>query len=629
MLEGQSIEQMASGNLPSPESDGRMAPGETRSGSEGEAMDLAPEPIATRAVEGEVETAAGSPPDPEQTPSSPPAPPAESAPSDSAPEPVAPEIAAPEPAAPEPVAPEPAAPEPAASPAMSDPAFAELLSATLARTQPIAVGDRLRAVVQRITDEVAFLDFGGPSEAVLDSRELRDAEGTLKVGVGERIDVTVSAIGDQVRVTRILKKTRDRPVLKEAWKSGATVEGKIIGTNKGGFDVQISGMRAFCPVSQIDRVYCTDRDMYVGQTLPFRIIEFKEGGRRVVVSRRVLMEEDRHKIAEATRARLQVGDVIEGTVVRLQPFGAFVDIGGIDGLVHVSELRYARISHPSEVVQVGDRIQVRVIGIEKLGDPKHERVSLSAKVLAGDPWTTVGDRLKIGEQVSGRVLRIMNYGAFIEVLPGIEGLLHVSEMPKRVRNPREAVSEGDTLELRILDFDPARKRLSLSARSGDAAEEDAAEEGPQLEVGMAIEGTVSSIKPYGIFVRITDPAPGKDGLLPSEETGLDRGADIGQTFAVGSTVKAEIIRIDDQGRIRLSVRTKEERAQAPRGPRPPRTDPRSERGGEGRRRRDPGRGAGGEEFPGGERGEDERRESKAGPQGLGIMANAFKRVLGR
>jgi small subunit ribosomal protein S1 len=220
------------------------------------------------------------------------------------------------------------------------------------------------------------------------------------------------------------------------------------------------------------------------------------------------------------------------------------------------------------------------------------------------------------------VLRIMNYGAFIEVLPGIEGLLHVSEMPKRVRNPREAVSEGDTLELKILDFDPARKRLSLSARSGEEAEGDVGEAGPELTVGMTVSGTVSSIKPYGVFVRITEPAPGKDGLLPAEETGLERGADLGQTFALGTAVKAEIIRIDDQGRIRLSVRTPEERAQA-RGPRGPRAE--AERG-EGRRRRE--RGSAAAEYQG-ERGDDDRRDAKAGPQGLGIMANAFKRVLGR
>jgi small subunit ribosomal protein S1 len=603
MLEGQSIEQMATGNLPSPEAEGSSDSGATRTEPEVDGG-RGPESISES---DRAERVADRSDAPAAEPSAIP-----SGAGDSSGEATSADTPGSEPAA----------------PAMSDPAFAELLSASLARTQPIAVGDRLRAVVQRITDEVAFLDFGGPSEAVLDSRELRDADGTLKTGVGERIDVTVSAIGDQVRVTRIIKKTRDRPVLKEAWKSGATLEGKIIGTNKGGFDVQVAGMRAFCPVSQIDRIYCTDRDAYVGQTLPFRIIEFKEGGRRVVVSRRVLMEEERQKVAEATRAQLQVGDVIEGTVVRLQPFGAFVDIGGIDGLVHVSELKYARISHPSEVVQVGDKLKVRVIGIEKLGDPKSERVSLSAKVLEGDPWGTIGDRLQVGAEVEGRVLRIMNYGAFVEVLPGIEGLLHVSEMPKRVRNPREAVTEGESLSLKVLDFDPARKRLSLSARpAGQEAGEPEAQ-GPPLTVGMAIKGTVSSIKPYGVFVRIVEPAPGKDGLLPVEETGLDRGADLTQTFAVGANVEAEIIRIDDQGRIRLSVRSAEERAQS-RGPRGPRAEGRSDRGGDGRRRRDEGRDRNAGDGPTGERGDDERREAKAGPQGLGIMANAFKRVLGR
>ena len=518
-----------------------------------------------------------------------------------------------------------------AGPAMSDPAFAELLATSLDRTQPIAVGDRLRAVVQRIADDVAFLDFGGPSEAVIDARELRDPDGTLKIGVGERIDVTVAAVGDNVKVTRLIKKTRDRSVLKDAWKSGATVEGKIIGTNKGGFDVQIAGLRAFCPVSQIDRVYCSDRDAYVGQTLPFRIIEYKEGGRRVVVSRRALLDEDRNKIAAETRGKLKVGDVIEGSVVRLQPFGAFVDIGGIDGLVHVSELRHARVTHPSEAVAVGQRLSVKIIGIEKLGDPKEERISLSAKVLEGDPWGQVGDRLKVGDMVSGRILRLMNYGAFVEVLPGVEGLLHVSELPKRVRHPREAVSEGAVLDVRVLDLDPSRKRLSLSARSADDPIEEPAERGPELTVGMAIAGTVSSVKPYGVFVRITDPVSGKDGLLPAEETGLERGVDLGRTFAAGSEVKAEIIRIDEQGRIRLSMRSPEERQQSrpSRGARGEggRGEGRGEgRGGDGRRRRDENRfsgGAGPDEAYG------EKSEAKAGAQGLGIMANAFKRVLGR
>ncbi len=508
---------------------------------------------------------------------------------------------------------------------MAEPGFAELLDKSLERVRPVRAGDRLRAVVQRIEDQWAFLDYGGPSEALIETRELRDADGNLKIGVGERLDVTVSTAGDQVIVNRMVRaKTRDRSVVKQAFATVATVEGKVTGTNKGGFDVLVSGFRAFCPISQIDRIYCTDPQSFVGKTLPFRIIEYKEGGRRIVVSRRVLLEDERKKVAEETRRHLAVGAEIEGTVVRLQPFGAFVDIGGIDGLVHVSELRHARVSDPAEAVAVGQRVKVRVIGIEKLGDEKNERISLSAKALESDPWGGVGDQLKVGDIVQGRVLRLMNYGAFVEVLPGIEGLLHLSELDKRVRHPREAMSEGDAVEVRILEFDAERKRLSLSRRLDPSAEPVEAQP-LSLEAGMAIEGKVSNVKPYGVFVRIHEPRSGADGLLPVDETGLDRGVDLAQAFPVGSTVEAEVLRIDDRGRIRLTKRSAEERAQKgerERGrPRGEGARGAGERGAEGGRggRRD-------RETPDGADSDNERRESKVA-SGFGIMANAFKRVL--
>jgi small subunit ribosomal protein S1 len=424
-------------------------------------------------------------------------------------------------------------------------------------------------------------------------------------------------------------------VLKQAFANHATVEGKITGTNKGGFDVLISGFRAFCPISQIDRIYCSDPQSFVGKTMPFRIIEYKEGGRRIVISRRMLLEDDRKKQAEETRLRLQVGDEIDGVVVRLQPFGAFVDIGGIDGLVHVSELRHARVMDPAEVVQVGQPLRVKVIGIEKLGDEKNERISLSAKALEGDPWSGVGERLKVGDIVHGRVLRLMNYGAFVEVLPGVEGLLHVTELGgQKVRHPREAVSENETVEVRVLEFDPERKRLSLSRRLDPATDAPAPAAAPKLDVGMAVVGKVSNVKPYGVFVRIHEPVSGVDGLLPADETHLERGTDLAPAFPAGSTVQAEVLRIDERGRIRLTQRSAEERAagrerdgarpraeggrggeQGHDGPRGGRRD--RERDRERERERDAAADPGGE---------GERRESKVAA-GFGIMANAFKRVL--
>ena len=515
---------------------------------------------------------------------------------------------------------------------MAEPGFAELLDKSLERTRPVRPGDRLRAVVQRIEDQWAFLDYGGPSEALIEARELRDQEGNLKIGVGERIDVTVTTAGDQVVVNRMVKKTRDRSVLKQAFANHTTVEGKITGTNKGGFDVLISGFRAFCPISQIDRIYCSDPQAFVGKTLPFRIIEYKEGGRRIVVSRRSLLEEDRKKQADETRARLQVGDEIDGVVVRLQPFGAFVDIGGIDGLVHVSELRHARVSDPAEAVQVGQPLRVKVIGIEKLGDQKNERISLSAKALAGDPWTGVGERLKVGDIAQGRVLRLMNYGAFIEVLPGVEGLLHVTELGQKVRHPREAVTEGDLIDVRVLELDPERKRLSLSRRLDPATDLPEPALRPKLEVGMAVAGKVSNVKPYGVFVRIHEPVSGVDGLLPADETHLERGADLAAAFPPGIDVEAEVLRIDERGRIRLTQRSAEERAKTHErdGARSRAEGGRGEHGRDGvrggRRDRERDRDRDRERDATEAAGESERRESKVAA-GFGIMANAFKRVL--
>ncbi len=552
------------------------------------------------------------------------------------------------------------------------PDFAQLLEKSLEKARPIRTGDRLRAVVQRIEDQFSYLDYGGPREAVIATQELRDPEGNLKIGVGERIDVTVAESGETLLVHRLVRKSRDRSVLKQAFASAATVEGKVTGTNKGGFDVQVSGFRAFCPISQIDRTYCSDPQSYVGQTLPFRIIEYKEGGRRVVVSRRALLDEERRREAAETRARLQVGDELEGTVVRLQPFGAFVDIGGLDGLVHVSELRHGRVSDPAQVVKVGEKIRVKVIGIENLGSEKGERVSLSARALEGDPWQRVSGELAVGATVQGKVLRLMNYGAFIEILPGVEGLLHISEMAdKRLRHPREAVSEGSTVEVRVLELDPERRRLSLSMRPPGSPPhpEDSEPAAAKLAVGTAIEGSVSSVKPYGVFVRIESPVSGVDGLLPTEETHHPRGTDLEQAMPVGSTVSAEVLRVDTLGRIRLTQRSASEREasrthegsrerQEGRGESGRREGGRDrdgrdrdrDRSREGRLGRERGMGSrGGRDgeaerresrrrprrdpgSPPGEaqelqEGEEERRGSKTSSPGLGIMAKAFRRVL--
>lgn len=672
MIESRLTSPMATGNVPSPD-EKQLPPLETEDRDSfpaaSRALDVddeerrVDEPAIDPAVEPGPDTAIeSSPPPVSETPAG-----------VGGVEPAAAEQATAEQATAEQAIAEPATAEPVApdqeTGAMADPAFAELLEQSLEKVRTFRPGDRLRGVVQRIDDSFAYLDYGGPREAVIAAPELRDGDGNLTIGVGERIDVTVGEVRDQLVVHRLVRKTRDRSVLKQAFASGAAVEAKITGINKGGFEVQVAGFRAFCPISQIDRLYCTDQQAYIGQTLPFRIIEYKEGGRRVVVSRRVLLEEDRRREAAETRARLAVGDELEGTVVRIQPFGAFVDIGGLDGLVHVSELRHGRVTNPAQVVRVGQKLRVKVIGIENLGVEKGERISLSARALEADPWLQVGEDLRTGASVEGKVLRLMNYGAFVEVLPGVEGLLHLSEMggDKRLHHPREAVTEGSMIEVRVLEFDRERRRLSLSTRSADAPrpEADGREaRGRELVAGMQVEGAVSSVKPYGVFVRIREPVSGIDGLLPVEETGLPRGTNLGQALPVGSAVRADVLRVDALGRVRLTQRPASERevsteqqgsydretsrehgSARERGTREHRggrdrgalrgtgqeTDSGGGGGDEREARRGPRRGQHKETRSGAprdpEEGEEERREAKSGSSSLGIMAKAFRRVL--
>jgi small subunit ribosomal protein S1 len=327
--------------------------------------------------------------------------------------------------------------------------------------------------------------------------------------------------------------------------------------------VQVGRFRAFCPISQIDRLYCQNPEQYVGKQFQFKIIEFKDGGRRFVVSRRALIEAERRQLAEQTRATLQVGDVLDGTVVRLQPFGAFVDIGGLEGLVHVSEFRYERVSNPAQVVQVGAPVRVKVIGIENLGSPDGERISLSVKALAEDPWGDATDVLQPGASLRGTVTRLVNYGAFVQVLPGIEGLVHITEFGVgRIRHPQEVVEEGESVEVKVIEVDSERRRVSLSMRDSPKTLKRPSE--PRLDVGTVVEGVVSSIKPYGVFVRIESPQAGVDGLVPSAEADVAEGQEIGDVYPEGAAVKARVVRVDQRGRIRLSVRALTDRRPAAR-----------------------------------------------------------------
>ena len=333
-----------------------------------------------------------------------------------------------------------------------------------------AVGDTVQGGVVSIGNDSLFIALGGKAEAVLGLDQVTDENGEVTVAVGDKIEARVAEIrGDQV-ILRISmgKGPEARNELQVAFENKIPVEGQVTGVIKGGVEVQLAGLRAFCPISQLDNRFVEDPTQFVGQKLQFRIIRYESGRGshvNIVLSRRVLREEEAAVQAVETRAKLHKGAVLEGTVISIKGYGAFVDLGGIEGMLHISELSFARVEHPNDVVAVGQKLEVQVIKIEKTDNPKRpEKIGLSLKALAKDPWKTAFEELEEGMKLQGKVMRIQPFGAFVEVRPGIEGLVHISQMVtgRRIQSPREVVSEGDDVDVVILTLEPDRRRISLS-----------------------------------------------------------------------------------------------------------------------------------------------------------------------
>lgn len=340
------------------------------------------------------------------------------------------------------------------------------------------VGDKVSGTVVSIQAENIYLDLGAKTEGVVETGELTDEEGNIKVSVGDNIDIVVSGkdpdTGTLLLGTRHAKRMHGTEGLRQAFEERIPVEGHVSGITKGGLEVEISGTRAFCPVSQIDIAYVENAEDYVGQRLAFRITKF-EGGKHVnlVVSRRALLEEEQRAKAEETRANLEVGAVMTGTVKTLMDFGAFIDLGGIEGMVHISELAFNRVNHPKDVLSVGQQVEVSVLRIEKTDNPKRpEKIALSIRALEKDPWLDVVENYPAGSQVEGIVSRLAPFGAFIELAPGIDGLVHISELgaEKRVGHPQEVLSMGEPVQATVLNVDREKKRISLSLDSGKKTE---------------------------------------------------------------------------------------------------------------------------------------------------------------
>lgn len=433
--------------------------------------------------------------------------------------------------------------------------FAALFEASI-QTKRFRNGQTIEGTIVAIGAEVAFVSVGGKGEATIDVEELKDDDGDIEVSVGDRIQATVvSNAGGLVLSRQLARSAANAGQLDEACRAGLPVEGKVESVVKGGYEVRIARQRAFCPLSQIDTLRTEDPSVHLGRVYAFRISEFRDGGRTFVVSRRALLEQDQAARAADLRKTLAVGDVKAGRVVSVRDFGAFVDLGaGVQGLLHVSEMSWARIADTAEVVKPGDEVTVKILRI----DDATQQIALGLKQLSADPWTKAQSTYEVGQTVAGRVTRVTDFGAFVELEPGVEALAHMSTFAPTGRPGgwSRSITSGMTGAFEILSIDLDRKRIGVALVESGSSRELSAGAPPPVRTGIVpgakVTGKVERHESFGVFVFL---APGRTGLMPFSETGVDKGADIRKALPIGSEVEVIILEADPAGRrIRVSHR---------------------------------------------------------------------------
>jgi len=386
--------------------------------------------------------------------------------------------------------------------------FGEILEQSLAGGA-VQQGEIVKGTVVAVDRDTVTVDVGFKAEGVIPLREFEDARGSTTVKPGDEIDVYVDSVGDDTGQIRLsYQRARQSTVwraIEEAFRTGGLVTGTVVGRVKGGLKVDI-GVAAFLPGSHVDIRPIRALERYIGETTEFAVIKCNRARGNVVVSRKAVLEKEREALKSETLKLLEEGVILEGVVKNVTDYGAFVDLGGIDGLLHVTDMAWGRVSHPSKVVKPGDTVRVVVLKY----DDAHDRISLGMKQLHDDPWMTVAERLFPGSRVRGKVVSLTDYGAFVEIEDGVEGLVHVSEMSwtKKVRHPSDIVKVGDEVDVIVLALDPANRRISLGLKQ---VTPNPWEMLPiDHPVGTNVRGKVTSITDFGAFVNV---AEGIDGLI--------------------------------------------------------------------------------------------------------------------
>jgi small subunit ribosomal protein S1 len=430
--------------------------------------------------------------------------------------------------------------------------FAELFEQSLA-AQDLKPGSIVTGTVMEIHNDTVVVNAGLKSEGIVPISQFRNLQGDLEVEVGDEVQVALDTVEDGFGETRLSRDKAKRALvwdkLEGAFEEDETVEGKISGKVKGGFTVDIEDIRAFLPGSLVDVRPVRDPAYLEGKDLEFKIIKLDRKRNNIVVSRRAVVESEFSAEREALLERLEEGVIVKGVVKNLTDYGAFLDLGGIDGLLHITDMAWKRVHHPSEVVNVGDELEVRVLRFDR----ERNRVSLGLKQLGDDPWNDLSRRYPVSTRLFGKVSNITDYGCFVEIEDGVEGLVHVSEMDwtnKNV-NPAKVVHTGDEVEVMVLDIDEERRRISLGMKQcqSNPWETFAATHNK----GDKVSGAIKSITDFGIFIGLDG---GIDGLVHlSDISWQDTGEDAVRNFRKGEEVEAVVLAVDpERERISLGIK---------------------------------------------------------------------------
>lgn len=414
-------------------------------------------------------------------------------------------------------------------------------------------GEIIKGRVMKVTPSDVVVDIGYKSEGLLPLSEVTGYDGEVKVKRGDEIEVFIERLEDGSGYVALSREKAARmrvwDEIEAAYKADEPINGRVVDRVKGGLSVDVGGIKAFLPGSLIDTKPVKNLDAMRGHEMKFKIVSFDKKRSNVVLSRKAIVEVEQASAKEATFARLKEGELTHGIVKNITDYGVFVDLGGVDGLLHITDISWGRVTHPSEYFNVGDEIEVVVLKF----DPAAERVSLGYKQKSTDPWSDVSDRYPLGSRVHGRVVSLTDYGAFIELEEGVEGLIHVSEMSwtKKVRHPSKVLNIGDDVEAVVSDVNIANRRISLSLKALEQNPWDTISE--RYPVGTVIEGRVRNLTDFGAFVEVED---GIDGLIHISDMSWHRRLKHpSEVLKKGDVVKARVINVDGENqRLSLSIR---------------------------------------------------------------------------